>query len=479
MNHLKPYSVFLLTEHQDPFQVPELMPDDVALLLQENLAKNEFHPDEKIWPVIWDFAGQDIYRSIHPIFMSTEDIYLLVFDLTKKLSEKAVCRVNVGHIEHPVTARDDEDTNLDHLLRWMDLIHSLKKGNQKEKEGISYPPVILVGTHADCVDDPIKKMELVKQKCLRVFCKHSYLPHIRVCLSIDNTKAGKSVDQEEIENFRIKILEVADKMPHTKKLIPLQWHRVEKEIIQPKWQRRKFLFKESFRENIVLPYCTFEKEDDFDKLVHFLHSRGTIVYHELENDEEKGGLVILDPQWLINIFCKIINVNPQKNEPWSIETDRKELAEKGILSRRLIDYTCEDESVNSIKDCLISLMDKFNLICHCLQEKGESQILVPCMLRTAIKYQDKESETGSTVPIYLTFQTAYVPSGLFPRLIVLFVKNPQYTNMYELTSNKAEFVLDKNNNHPFQLECYKSVIKLGFRKADGSLTQEHYEYVLR
>ena len=455
------------------------MPADVAFLLEEYLAKNEFHPDEKIWPVIWDFAGQDIYRAIHPIFMSREDIYLLVFDLTKKLSEKAVCRVNVGHIEHPVTARDDEDTNLDHLLRWMDLIHSLKKGNQKEKECISYPPVIFVGTHADCVDSPSKEMELVKQKCSRVFCKHSYLPHIIVCLSIDNTKAGKSVDQEEIENLREKILDIADKMPHTKKPIPLQWHRVEKEIIQPKWKRRKFLFKESFRENIVSPYCTFEKEDDFEELVRFLHSRGTIVYHEHEYDEKKEGLVILDPQWLINIFCKIINVNPQENEPWFMEEDRKELSERGILSRRLIDYSCKAESVSSIKDCLISLMDKFNLICHCLQEKGESRILVPCMLRTAIKNEDKESETGSPVPIYLEFQTLYVPTGLFDRLIALFVKNPQYTNMYKLTSNKAEFVLYKNDNHVFQMECYKRVIKLGFRKADGSLTKEHYEYVLR
>ena len=172
-------------------------------------------------------------------------------------------------------------------------------------------------------------------------------------------------------------------------------------------------------------------------------------------------------------------MNPQENEPWSIETDRNELAEKGILSKRLIDYTCEDESVNSIKDSLISLMDKFNIICYCRQENGESQILVPCMLRPAIKYQDNQSETGSPVPIYLTFQTAYVPNGLFSRLIVLFVKNLQYTNLYKLTSNKAEFVLDKNNNHLFQMECYKSVIKLGFRKADGSLNQKHYERVLR
>ena len=105
MNHVK-ISAFFLTEQQDPkdqnepFQVPreeEVIPDNVALLIEENLARNEFDPDEKIWPVMWDFAGQDIYRAIHPIFMSPEDVYLLVFGLTKKLSEKAVCRVNVGH----------------------------------------------------------------------------------------------------------------------------------------------------------------------------------------------------------------------------------------------------------------------------------------------------------------------------------------------------------------------------------------------
>ena len=485
MNHVK-ISAFFLTEQQDPkdqnepFQVPreeEVIPDNVALLIEENLARNEFDPDEKIWPVMWDFAGQDIYRAIHPIFMSPDDLYLLVFDLTKKLSEKAVCRVNVGHREHAVTARDDEDTNLDHLLRWMDLIHSLKKGNQKEKESISYPPIILVGTHADCVDDPSKEIKLFKQKCLRVFCKHSYLPHIRGCLSINNTKAGKSFDQEEIKKFREAILNVADEMPHTKKPIPLQWHRVEKEISQPEWQRRKFLFKESFRKDIVSRYCAFKNEDDFEELVHFLHNRGTIVYHEHEYDDEKFiGLVILDPQWLIKMFCKIVNVNPQEKEPMDVEADRTELKEKGILSEKLIDHTCRNESVSPIKDHLISLMDKFNLICR--QKTGESQFLVPCMLRTTTN-EEEENETGSSVPIYLRFQTEYVPNGLFSRLIVLFVKNPQYTNMYELTSNKAEFTLDENSSHPFQMVRYKRVIKLGFGKAEGNPPKEDYGNVLR
>ena len=177
-NRKAEYSSLLVSENEDlenqkkPFSVP----DEIAIILEEHLEKNEGDTNEKIWPIIWDFAGQDIYRAIHPIFMSSDDIYLLVFDLTKRLSEKAECRVNVGHKELTATARDGEDTNLDHILRWMDLIHSLKKDSQSD--GLSYPPVILVGTHADCVDDPRQAIESVVFKCVRRI--HLFTTHRRL-----------------------------------------------------------------------------------------------------------------------------------------------------------------------------------------------------------------------------------------------------------------------------------------------------------
>ena len=311
--------------------------------------------------------------------MSSDDIYLLAFDLTKKLSEKAECRVNIGQKELTATARDSEDTNLDHLFRWMDLIHSLQNF---QRDGLSYPPVILVGTHADRVDDPRKAVEsVVDKKCLKVFDEYTYLLHIADYRPIDNTKSGKSTDQEEIIELRKKILELADKMPHTKKKIPLQWHRVEKEICQPDWQQEKYLLLESFREKIVSRYCTFEDEDDFDELVYFLHGRGTIVYHEHEHDKKKG-LIVLNPQWLISVLCEIIKVKPDDKELVWIRKDREKLAEEGVLRERLIDHTCSKEKVGLIKDSLISLMDKFNLICKWPEKADEtnteeSQILVP------------------------------------------------------------------------------------------------------
>ena len=457
------------------------IPQDIAFLVEEKLKTNEVDQDDKIWPVIWDFAGQDIYRAIHPIFMSSEDIYLLVCDLSKNLTDLAECRVNLDHKEYTVRARDSDDTNLDHILRWMDLIHSLKKCYQHEDSASEFlhPPVIVVGTHADRVD-PSKELESLETKCSRVL--KVFAEHIVKCLTVDNTKAGKSRDQEKIITLRKEVLDLADKIPHTKREIPLQWHRVEKEISKPVWQEKKYLQRRSFREDVVSLYCKFDYEGDFDELLHFLHARGTIIYHEHTGD--KDGLVVLDPQWLINILCEIIKVKSHDGEAMSLLQDRMHLQEKGILRRRLLDHACRNQNLDPIKDSLISLMEKFNLICHWQAKKTEdSLILVPCMLTTKGEEGNAVEEMTSNcpAPVYLTFdKTNYVPAGLFCRLVVLFGKwlsAPQCEHEYRLYANEARFALDKKG-HWLLLVCYKTVIKLHISGPVDALLSNHCKKVL-
>ena len=372
----RPFRITPMDEGQERILDEDPIPQETAFLIEENLKENEVNQDDRIWPVIWDFAGQDIYRAIHPIFMSSEDIYLLVFDLTKKLTSLAECRVNLRNKEYTARARESEDTNLDHLLRWMDLIHSLSHQNEGSSPEFSHPPVIIVGTHADCVE-PSKEIEIVREKCSRVLKVFS--EHIVKCLPVDNTKAGKTTDQEKIVTLRNAILDLAQKMPHTKKEIPLQWHRVEKEISKLTWKDKKYLQKKIFHEEIVSRYCRFDNEDDVEELLHFLHARGSIVYHKCIGDDD--GLVVLDPQWLINVLCEIVKVTPYDDEVLSLSQDRKDLREKGILRRRLLNYACKNQNLDHIKDSLISLMEKFNLICTWPTTKTEdSIILVPCML---------------------------------------------------------------------------------------------------
>ena len=405
--------------------------------------------------------------------MSPEDIYLLVVDLTKSLSATAECQVKLqGHPEYLVPARDREDTNLDHIMRWMDVIHSLKNCNENalSNSDFSLPPVIIVGTHADLVE-PRKEIGILKRKCVEVF--ENFAEHIVRCLPIDNTKAGRPgdqarPDQEQIVILRKQILELANDMPHTQKEIPLQWHRVEKEISEPAWQEKKYVQKKAFKEHIASQYCKFDNEDDFDEFLHFLHARGSIVYYE--HTGNKDGLVVLDPQWLINVLSEIINAKSGDDGPMWILQDRKKLQEKGVLSRRLLDLACKKLELGPIKESLISLMEKFNLICKWPAVKPEdSLILVPCMLTSTHEEGNTVDENGCA-PVYLFFVgTNYVPGGLFCRLVVLFgrwLANPKYTNRYKLHANKARFALDEN--HTLHLACYKTVIKLSISVADSS-----------
>ena len=345
----------------------------------------------------------------------------------------------------------------------MDLIHTLKKcdGNEESASELSHPPVIVVGTHADYVDDPRKEILSAKRKLIDVL-GDDFAKHIAEFLPVDNSKADKSAGEEQIIALRKGILKLANQMPHTKKNIPLQWHRVEKEISQPAWQKKKYLEKNNFRNDIVSKYCTFDDENDFDELIYFLHARGSIVYHEHAGD--KDGLVILDPQWLINVLCEIIKVKSHADEQICLIKAREHLQKKGVLGQELIDNACKNQNLSLIKKSLISLMEKFNLICKWPAKNTEdSLILVPCMLTTRGEEENEFDEMGScTVPVYLTFSgTKFVPGGLFCRLVVLFgrwLSNPQYTHLYELHANKAQFALDKD--HLLQLVCYKTVIKL-------------------
>ena len=192
------YYLFLIEKESDEKQTEpqreekeDAMPVEVVSLLEERLQENKIDEDDKIWPIIWDFAGQDIYRAIHPIFMSSEDIYLLVFDLTKELGlisrvssksgwrgARCTCPWEQGQQPGSHDEVDGLDTLFEELWRWL-------KTSSPE---LSLPSRrIVVGTHADELqeEDPRKKIELAETKWERVreaFPAH-FIAHIKSFLS--------------------------------------------------------------------------------------------------------------------------------------------------------------------------------------------------------------------------------------------------------------------------------------------------------
>ncbi|XP_078372057.1 uncharacterized protein LOC144655634 isoform X2 [Oculina patagonica] len=435
----------------------EKVPDEISGIVAENLDKKDTTNQEGIWPVIWDFAGQAVYRAIHPIFMSPESVHLLVVDLTKNLSAIAPCQVKEDCQEEVVIqAPDRNDTNLDHIMRWLDLVNSLRLSGSEE-----LPPVILVGTHSDCVDnDPDETIQIFKD----TLCHNARL--LSRCVvatsNVDNTKAGQPHGQEDprIISLRKKIIEVADAMPQTKVKFPLKWLQVENEVYQQAKKGAKYMTRRRFKLEIVDKICQLKEEDDFGHLLDFLQDRGTIVNHDRADNLD--GLVVLDPQWLISVLCTIVSVKKKKDEGLAICLLRKDLGEKGILDPELLDYACSNLKLCNIKDSLLFIMKKFNLLCQCKGEDDETVYLVPCMLTA----EPEENliplpAINSSQPVYITFDSNYVPSGLFSRLLVLFgewAASRTSCKQQRLFANAARFVVGESTC--LGLVCYKSVIKV-------------------
>ncbi|KAL9970025.1 hypothetical protein ACROYT_G022334 [Oculina patagonica] len=418
---------------------------------------------DEIWPVIWDFAGQSLYHAIHPIFMSREAVYLLISDLSKDLFQRADTRVKQSgqSTEQREEISNRGESGLDHLMRWMDLVHSFHDPSSVEASGIAQPPVILVGTHADkVVGDPWDVMNDI----LNSFEGKAFSSHIvEEKFVVDNTRAGQPFQHEDenVKRLRKKILSVASTLPHTKREIPLQWLRVEKVLHRLASSGIKHITKPEFKA-IANKICQFEIEEDSEELLHFLCDCGAVLY--FNEADHSNSLVILDPQWLINVFCQIITVVSSKKEPMRIREHRRSLAKDGILSEELINYACQNLGLELSQDSLLSIMEKSNLICRWVVQKGKVVYFVPSMLTAK---PDEEISgligQGSVGPIYIKFHTGYVPYGLFSRFLVLFGQYASHdlsASPPKLFANAARFFIGKKNNYNLTFACFKSVITI-------------------
>ena len=435
------------------------MPDEVVRLTTDNLSGIESVKDDGIWPVCMDFGGQAIYRAIHPILASREAVYLLVVDPTKDLSAPAQCLVKEpGCDEVKISSPDKNDTNLDHIMRWMDMVNSFKH----KKNGDVLPPVILVGTRADLVKDP----EIVTTRVKDIICDtaREFSEHIiGKTFAVNNTLAGKELEEEDpqVVALRKEILKVADTLPHTQDEVPLRWLQVENEVCYLASRGTNYVTRQDFRKNICDEICKFEVEGDYEVLLQFLHDRGSVVYHGRADDP--GSLVFLSPKWLIDVLCQIITVEKQKEEKTLISNLRKDLGKYGILDAKLLDYSCTKLGVGDIKESLLFLMKKFNLLCEYTGKDGGSVYLVPCMLTSTPHdaFMPDVSVNPGPAPVYVTFTTQYVPVGLFPRMVVLcleFAQRRIACDQPKLRANFARFFVGDHTAVDFV--CYKRVIKV-------------------
>ena len=452
-----------LQNSQDHLRVPKL-PEEIVTLVQRLLKMNSDEDD--VYSVIWDFGGQSVYYDTHPIFLTKKAIYILTCDLSHDPSQNANARTwksMSGKKEETCCSR----TNLDCLNFWMSSVYSLVSPNTDRQETLSpemLPPVFLVCTHADKPYRTDVNPGDLASGIYGSLKDKVYGKLLKGLFVVDNTKSGSGDECQGVIKLRGKVLSFAKKLPQMNEAIPLKWLKYEK--VLHLLSEEGYMWIRLTKRDIAREECGIDDDEQFRTLLNFLHDQRVLIHFNESPELEK--MVILSPQWLIDVFKEVITFKSWEDVEEDFEELWRNLEDFGILDEKLLNDSWRHLFVNQ-ENCksLIAVMERFSLLCEWPSDESTKQYLVPSMLRSPPTSDVLELLASAQIPsLFVRFESRRVPPGLFSRLILLFHKWTQERWMSPikplLFNNVALFHIRPHNATSLVLLCHSSSIEVVF-----------------
>ena len=377
---------------------------------------------KQIHLTFWDFAGQSVYYEAHSLFLTEKAIVLLVYDLSLNPDDEAKPVLKQGVYDKSKGIYNLK-TNFDYLDFWMRSVASLAS-NEAEgsiSEGWlpkKLPPVFLVCTHSDKPyggNDP----EELAVKVFGRLKRSPYGAHLREVFWVDNASLSVSL---EIKDLQRAIFAIANELPFIYERIPLKWLQFEKALQVKRVKGFKRISLEVAR-NIAKNEYNIVEKGSFEILVDYLHDIRSLIHYR--DTERLNTLVVLDPQWLVDVFKKVITVkryDPKEKKYlhlWLM------LESQGILDESLVAYVWEPFFKHKeTSDSLIGIMERFSLLCPWpVPSSNRNQYLVPSMLKALPTAKILKLVKSAHIPsLFVKFSNGRVPPAFFHRLIVQFMQ---------------------------------------------------------
>ncbi|XP_022797300.1 uncharacterized protein LOC111335610 isoform X1 [Stylophora pistillata] len=454
------------------------MPDELVPLLTKVICKDTRSNDQQeIDSILFDFGGQLVYYVTHPLFLTPRAIYLLTYDLSRNPNDRASQWMTEGRS----TKREESlclDTNWDYLDSWLSSVASLanqsclNEASSRNSENMpeKLPAVLLVCTHADrpyCTNTASSLAAGIFESLQgKPYSGHLY----KGVFAVDNTKSGRWFWCPEVKRLRKAILDVANELPHSEEDLPIKWLKFEKELKAKVEEGHRWITFESARQT-AFGRCHISDEKEFLKLMNYLHNQRIVIH--FANTLSLNELVVLDIQWLIDVFKKVITVEPHGVEGSQCRERWLKFAKTGILDEELLEHLWGD--LNKQKETIQSLtkiMEKFSLMCTWPSLNGRKQYLVPSMLISHPSEEVKSLVASSRLPsLYISFHSCQVPTSLFPRMVLQFYQwcSEEWPNLYQpqLYHNFARFLILPEEGCSIILLSHSSFIEVVAHQATG------------
>ena len=395
----------------------EEVPPRTASFFDKIVKESNNEDGKKVFFILWDFGGQSVYYATHPIFLTRNAIYLLVYDLNKDPHVTADFIEKKGQFEKNVDS-NCRKTNEDYLHFWLSSVSALESQTTGHSVHASFgklPLVVLVCTHADLAG------EAAEEKARQIYGSLQAKPYKEHLFSryfvVDNTKSGSDDECKNVQKLRNELLVLAEELLQMQ-TIPINWLRFE-EALKCKLEENVWFVTLSEAMEIAREKCKMVDEKEVDTAINFMHDQRILIHFD-ETPKLKE-MVILDPEKLINLFRKVITVKSYDHTTNKVLWEK--LEKKGILDEKLLQVVWEP--YEETKENLIEIMEKFSLLCLLPSDGDEKEYLVPSMLMSPPNDDANKLLSASFIPsLFVRFKRpsgkeyVQVPLGLFQRLVV-------------------------------------------------------------
>ena len=274
--------------------------------------------------------------------------------------------------------------------------------------------------------------------------------------------SGHGSECPEVVRLHQEVLALSKALPQMKEAIPIKWLKYEKELQVMREGGKKWISCDAAK-TIASEACNITGDQKFQTLLNFLHDKRILIH--FNDTPELDKLVVLDPQWLIDVFKMVITVRPYNPKERKFETLWDKLENDGILEEKLLKHVWaplfgERETFES----LIAIMEKFSLVCSWPPSDAScsKQYLVPSMLMSHPPEGMMSLVASARIPpLFLKFESGHVPPGLFPRLVLQFFQwHQEELGKPQLYHNFARFYTSQKEDCSVILLCHSSSIEV-------------------
>nr|XP_022308521.1 uncharacterized protein LOC111114492 isoform X2 [Crassostrea virginica] len=360
--------------------------------LEQNVDLNDCMPsvnmDNLKMLTLLDFAGQSAYYACHHIFFSPRAFFILVVDMTKELSSVATeACTNEGLIY-------SNWTYADYIKYWLGSIHTYSS---------KAAPVILAFSHSeDNGADPEKALQYFRKIC-------ECLPR-KLLNHFDKRRifSFEKLSDKNVEAFKECLAATVKSQSHWGESVPISWTKLEAVLKKLKESSNVISFSNLLKYFSETNDRKRNKEEYLLNALMFFNDTGVILFRPEIKD-----IIILDVQWLVDAFKRIIfdKEHMEAIENTSDIAKLQELNEHGLLSSEALNVLWRKSNFYKHRDILLDHMKQLDM----LAELPEEMWYVPCMNKQQF---DSTILDNCNVSSRLCFLFEFLPFVIYHRLVV-------------------------------------------------------------